>query len=233
MDTANAVDRQGHNTGSALLDLAIIAGVLALGSFVGGFVESPFFGSGVVVVAAIVATILLRRRGRSWRSLGLTRPTSLPKAILWIIGGYFAIAAIYGVLQYLIGRFGGTPPDYSAFRDLPGNLPLLLLWIIPISWGSAAFGEEMVMRGFIMNRLADGFGGTRLAWSMAMLLQAIIFGLLHSYQGWTGVLFVALISLVLGSVYILGGRNLWPCIVIHGVADTLSLVAIYTGQLSV
>ena len=48
-------------------------------------------------------------------------------------------------------------------------------------------GEELLMRGFVLNRLADVFGRSRMGWSVAVLIHAMFFGLLHVYQGVPGV----------------------------------------------
>jgi membrane protease YdiL (CAAX protease family) len=36
-------------------------------------------------------------------------------------------------------------------------------------------------------------------------------------------------GLVLGSVYLLTGRNLWACILAHGISDTVAVLAIFAG----
>ena len=43
-------------------------------------------------------------------------------------------------------------------------------------WFGAALGEELLMRGFVLNRLADLFGHGTLDWALAKVVHAIIFG---------------------------------------------------------
>ena len=64
---------------------------------------------------------------------------------------------------------------------------------------------------------------------LALFGQALIFGALHAYQGAGGAILAALTGLMLGFVYLLGNRNLWACIILHGMIDTISLTAIYLG----
>jgi uncharacterized protein len=54
----------------------------------------------------------------------------------------------------------GKPPDLSNFPAVRGNLKLALV-MIALIWILAAFGEELVYRGYLMNRVADLGRGTR------------------------------------------------------------------------
>ena len=64
-----------------------------------------------------------------------------------------------------------------------GNLPNFIMWL-GIIWVSAAFGEEMFFRGYLVTRLQEVLPSTRLATVMAVLIPALIFGYGHyDYQG--------------------------------------------------
>ena len=141
-----------------------------------------------------------------------------------------AVVAVYLLvvlaLRPALEALGFPAPDVSGMRQLiEGNTMAYLLFLLPVSWGSAAFGEEMLVRGFILNR------AERLTHSAvwAVVIQATIFGLAHSYQGITGMLMIFTIGLILGAVFIRCGRNLWPVIVAHGVIDTIGITALYLG----
>jgi len=45
-------------------------------------------------------------------------------------------------------------PDLSSFENVQGNAQMALQWLA-IVWVLAAFGEELVYRGYLMNRIAD------------------------------------------------------------------------------
>jgi membrane protease YdiL (CAAX protease family) len=62
--------------------------------------------------------------------------------------------------QPLLTRLLGKPPDFSNFPAVRGNLKLALV-MIALIWILAAFGEELVCRGYLMNRVADLGRGTR------------------------------------------------------------------------
>jgi len=39
-------------------------------------------------------------------------------------------------------------------------------------------------------------------------------------------------GLILGAAFLLSGRNLWACILAHGLIDTVGVVAVYFGWAS-
>jgi membrane protease YdiL (CAAX protease family) len=117
----------------------------------------------------------------------------------------------------------------EAFAGLQGNLAFYLVLLIPIAWGTAAFGEEIIFRGFILRRLADAFGGGRAAELGALLAQAALFGIGHAYLGPRGVLNAGALGLLAGMCYLINGRNLWPVIVAHGLVDTVGISMLYLG----
>ena len=122
------------------------------------------------------------------------------------------------------------PMDVGYIRSsIQGNIVAYLTWIVLVVWGSAAFGEELLARGFIMNRLEAVFGKRGLGIVAAIAGQAAIFGGLHAIQGPTGILITAYAGIVLGSVYYFSGRNLWAPIIAHGIMDTMALTAMYLG----
>jgi len=61
---------------------------------------------------------------------------------------------------------------------------------------------------------------------LVLFVSAAIFAAAHSYQGPAGVMMTGLIGLLLGFVYIVSGRILWPVVLIHLTYDFLSLTAI-------
>jgi membrane protease YdiL (CAAX protease family) len=86
---------------------------------------------------------------------------------------------------------------------------------------SAGVFEETLFR-LAMPALLFGILGSGPA---AFLAASVIFGLLHLYQRWTGVLFATLLGLVLSALYVLTGQ-IWVPIVVHALIDLRSLVLI-------
>ena len=78
------------------------------------------------------------------------------------------------------------------------------------------------------NHLADlRSKETQLTWAIAIVGQAIIFGLVHAYQSPAGMIKVGLIGLVFGISYLAVKRNLWPLILAHGLIDSLDMISHY------
>lgn len=124
----------------------------------------------------------------------------------------------------------GRMPDLSNFTTVHGNLKLTFIYVLLI-WILAAFGEELVYRGYLMNRLAGLLRGTRAAWIASLfVISAVVFGCSHTGQGATGILENIWDGLLLGAVYLACGRNLTAVIVAHGVTDTVDLLLLYLGK---
>lgn len=185
---------------------------------------------GPVAIAAgcIAAVMCLRSAGESLAALGLVRPRPLSMTLAAVgcaILGY-AVAAI-GV--FIATRVFGWPPMQSGrLGAVAGNLPMLL-GLLAVAWSTAAFGEELLFRGFLLGRLRALLGGGLGAGVAATLVQALLFGLAHAYQGPTGILVTGLIALVFGLLY-LRLRTLWPLVIAHGLIDTVGLLALYAGM---
>src|SRR5262249_2934020 len=97
-------------------------------------------------------------------------------------------------------------------------------------WTLAAFGEELVYRGYLMNRVADLLPRAQRSWICSLVLISIVFGLAHAYQGSTGIIEEGIAGAALGAMYLLTGRNLWIPIIAHGACDTIDAILIYLGK---
>ncbi len=71
------------------------------------------------------------------------------------------------------------------------------------------------------------FGGSKLGWGMACLIQAALFGFAHAYQNPLGMLLTGSIGLTMGLVFLATGRNLWAPIIAHTLYDTARMVGFY------
>jgi membrane protease YdiL (CAAX protease family) len=187
-----------------------------------------FLGRMVLLLA--VATVLLRLSGRRWAELGLRKVKPL-RFFLGVVVGFAAATLLVMAANVALAQAGlKAQSDYSMFEPLRGNLALYLFFLIPVTWGSAAFGEELLFRGFLMDRLLRLFGSDgRVATFLAILAQAALFGLGHLYQGPAGVAATAAVGLGFALAWWVSGRNLWPCIMLHGFFDTASMTSMYLG----
>jgi uncharacterized protein len=173
----------------------------------------------------------LRWRGMGWKDVGFAWPSNWKAALLvGVLCGLFIEAFELFISQPLLARWMGKMPDLSNFTAVHGNLKVTLIYMLLI-WMLAAFGEELVYRGYLMNRLAGLFRGTRVAWVASLLvISAVVFGCSHTGQGATGMLENIWDGLLLGAVYLASGRNLTAVIITHGVTDTVDLLLMYGGK---
>jgi membrane protease YdiL (CAAX protease family) len=189
----------------------------------------PLVNLGLVVTIAIF-WVVSKIRGSTWSDFGLARPKSWGRTILMGIGVTVGFLILFALLTSLIQlAFPNTQEDLSRFDFLHSNLPNLIINVVAI-WFTAGFLEELLFRGYLMNRLVDLQGKkTKLAWVISLVGSAIIFGLGHTYQGLGGVIKITAAGLLFGAAFLTVRRNLWPLIIVHVLLDTISMVGHYFG----
>jgi len=108
-------------------------------------------------------------------------------------------------------------PDAAASVDslLPHRLHEIALWIV-LSL-SAGFAEELVFRGYLQRQFHALTGSA----SIALLLQAALFGVSHGYQGMFACARICVFGLLFG-LLALGRRSLRPGMVAHAWTDIAS-----------
>lgn len=184
-----------------------------------------------LTISLVFLWIVSRLRDAGWSYFGLVRPKSWLRAVLKSLG---IALAVFLTVKLIINPIMNVLPnggyqDLSRFDYLNDDLPNLIIMLVNI-WITAAFLEEFLFRGYLMNRLMDLQGKqTKLAWVIALVGQAVVFGLVHAYQSPAGMFKVGLIGLVFGISYLVVGRNLWPLILAHGLIDSLDMVSHYFG----
>jgi len=211
-----------------LVDIAVIALVyLALDAGTNAIPLPDDFRIGIVVstfakcVCFVFIWFWLRLRGDSLAAIGLKKPHNWLRSIL--LG--MAVAAVLFTAVFLLERTGFRR-DLSVFAPFKGNLELTLYQLGGVIIG-AGFGEEYLFRGFLFQRLAMLFGGSKLAWGIACLIQAALFGFAHAYQNPLGMLLTSSIGLTMALVFLATGRNLWVPIIAHTLYDTARIIAFY------
>lgn len=123
------------------------------------------------------------------------------QAVSGIILGLALFSGVFGLLEVLgVARWQGVSARFDVIQVLSVSI-------------LAAVGEELAMRGGLFRLLEESFGTT-----MALVVSAIVFGLLHALNPGATVVSTAAIALeagvLLGAAYALT-RNLWFPIGLH------------------
>jgi len=109
---------------------------------------------------------------------------ALPFWVLWT-------GTAYGVHRLLAGTAGpGSAKTVDSL--LPQSLLEVLIWIATSI--TAGVCEEMAFRGYLQRQL-HALSGNMVA---AVLGQGLVFGLFHSYQGWTNVIVISVLGVLFG-----------------------------------
>lgn len=146
-----------------------------------------------------------------------------------LIGGAM-FALYYFILIPGITSLTGQGIDFSGFDELKGNVKYAIIGFLYI-WISAAFGEEVIWRGYLMRQFYRIFGTGRFSIFLNIVGFAFLFGLFHAYQGITGQIITAIIGMLLAIIYQIRKFDLWFNIAVHGYFDTIALIVIYKGWL--
>jgi uncharacterized protein len=177
----------------------------------------------------LLGLVSLRLRKLGWKQLGLRQPSHWLQTIGigTVVGVFYQFFSIWLVVPVL-EHFTNRPLVLGQFSTIYGNFAHLVFWLA-ISWTIGAFGEEMVYRGYINNRVADLFERSQGGWIIALIFSSALFGLGHSYQGLTGVVETFLFGSLMAGLYFAGRGSLWLPVITHGVYDTTAFVLIFLG----
>ena len=196
--------------------------------FVADFRHHIFFSK--VPWLFLLAWISLRWRGLGWRDVGLARPANWQRTIvIGVLGGIGIELLELFITQPLLVKLTGKMPDFSDLGELHGNWKLLLLYLA-LTWTLGTFGEEMVYRGYLMNRVAGLFRNSKIAWTISLIAVSFVFGLGHIDQGITGQVENMIDGALLAAIFLATGCNLWAAIIAHGLTDTIDIVLMYLGK---
>lgn len=177
----------------------------------------------------IVAWGSMRLRGITWRDAGLTLPPVWPRLVAFGVGAGIAMWLLeFFFTMPMLQRLLGYWPDLSIFDELVGSIELLLIYLA-LNWVLAAFGEEMVWRGYALPRVAQFCGSGTRAWIIALVLVNLGFGLAHLYQGPSGMVQATVAGVLLGVLYVATGRNLVVPVIAHGVSNSIDFTVMYAG----
>jgi membrane protease YdiL (CAAX protease family) len=175
----------------------------------------PIYLSTLVFEWALVGYVWLgiRRRSRMrdlvsghWSRLGDVG-RDLVIAVLFL--GVFEATA--WLMHFLLG------PDTARSMSLllPQGALEIALWVLVSA--SAGFCEEAVFRGYLQRQ----FHALSRSALIAVLAQAVVFGISHGYQGWKQVVIITVLGLLYG-LLAWRRRSLRPGMLAHAWSDVFS-----------
>ncbi len=146
---------------------------------------------------------LLQFVGGRWKSAS---------AVLLDVALAFGIWILWRGISFLWGRWVGWGHARSIASLTPHGIAESLLWVLLSI--TAGISEELVFRGYLQRQLTAFTGRA----SVALFLQAAVFGIAHGYQGVRNCLAIALYG-ALFTLLALWRKSLLPGMIAHAWTD--------------
>ena len=179
----------------------------------------PLYGSIIFFEWALFYLAYAGTRKRiAWRELiGLrwANRAAFVRSLLITIIFWF----IWEGSAWAMHRLLGASDTRNVTSMLPRTAPEIIVWILVSI--SAGICEEFVYRGYLQRQ----FAAMTRSGAAALVLQAIVFGVSHVYQGWKQVVIISVLGALFG-LLAQWRRSLVPGMTAHAWAD------IYSGWLN-
>jgi len=198
------------------------SGATGIVAVLSGLATPLYVGLAVAVAFAFIRTGVPVRRLGFFISSGSLRILAL--AVLGV--GLLQLSGMF--LSPLWEELFGAGRDLTRLNNVRGSVPALVTTLL-LSWTFAAFGEELTFRILLMRGIAFALGDSRVAFALALLLQAMIFGLVHAYQGPAGIAGTMTSGLIFGGLTLAARGSIWPAALAHGFNNTIGLLQLYAG----
>lgn len=141
---------------------------------------------------------------------------------------FIAAIAAFVLGSIIMANITGIPEssDMSNYAFLQNNLGMLILTLIG-TYIVASFGEEVIYRGFIINRLIELGLDSKIGKVIVIFISALIFGLVHYQWGPMGIVQTGFMGAVLGFFYLKLKKRIWILVLAHGYMDTILMIQMY------
>ena len=182
----------------------------------------------IYIGLTVLAAILLVRTGVPFRRLGFVVPVRPWLSAALVLLCVAALQISGSLLAPVWEHVFGAARDLSRFSDASGS-PEALLNLLALNWTVAAFGEELAFRILLMRGIAYALGDSRMAFMIALVFQAVVFGFVHAYQGPAGIAGSALSGLLYGGLTLAARGSIWPAAIAHGLNNTIGIMQVYAA----
>jgi len=134
----------------------------------------------------------------------------------WIdVGVAFLFWLVVSTVLVLLSNALRFNPTEAASFLLPQTVPEMIMWIgVAVS---AGFCEELLFRGYLQRQCLALTQNV----AAAVILQGLIFGVPHAYQGARGVIVISVYGMLFGALAAIR-KSLRPGMMQHATQDTIS-----------
>jgi len=188
------------------------------------------------VAMLLVVWLGIKLRGETCKDFGLTfKPLTFKQAFrVFLLSLLVLVIALAGFIlgSIIMANITGIPEgssDMSSYAYLKDNIGMLLLTLAGV-YIVSSFGEEVIYRGFLINRISQIGMNTKKALWIAVILSSLIFGFVHYEWGPMGVGQTTFMGLALGICYLKLKKRLWILILAHAYMDTILMVQMYMAS---
>lgn len=175
-----------------------------------------------VILASLAVSVLLYRTSPrdAVRALGLGRPDARSLVVAAIIAGLVVLV------------FPVTTAVSGTSIPLVHGWPWALIGILTLH----GLAEEMVWRGFVFRRLAEGRAFWTAVWLTMPLIAVTHVPILVTSGPAIGIgamVVAAVTSIAFSRLYVMGGGTLWAPGLVHAAIDSFKLVVLPAAALAV
>jgi len=159
--------------------------------------------------------------GRSLELLGFPWPIPLPGGIPLAVLLVFLIVYVldtYFEIRSEQVRKQTTEEMRQSLSFLP-QTAYEYLHFIPLAL-TAGICEEIIFRGFFLRYLQVFFGEGDATYTIAILVGAVLFAIVHAYQGWRSVIKIGGMAVMFGYIFV-QTDSLWLLILVHALVDLI------------
>lgn len=180
----------------------------------------------IYIGISVFAAVLLTRLDVPMRQLGFGRPFTPIRYLVLAAIGVGLIQLVGLLLDPLTEQLAGGARDLTRFSDVAGSTTAMVK-LLALSWTVAAMGEELAFRIVLMRGIAFALGDSRVALGVALVAQAIVFGIVHAYQGPAGIIGTGINGLIFGGLVLAAHGSIWPAVLAHGSSNTIGILSLY------
>ena len=206
------------------------------------FLATPFVEGDLILTQAViwVANVMMlimvwlgmKIRGEKWEDFGLTLKFQgwkhIWKAFLWSLLVFVLAVFAFAIASVIMANISGMPEkaDMSSYTYMKDNLPMFLLTLLGVLIISS-FGEEVIYRAFLLNRITQMAVEPEQLMRAAIVISALVFGLVHFDWGPMGIVQTIFMGFVFAVAYFRLKKRLWILIMAHAYMDIILMLQMY------